>query len=360
MLEGDEIPLKRVLSLLKQTINWYVVIAVIFSIIIIPVGLVFFKNNNNNVNYIVPWILLVVFNALGLITYSFTAIMEGLNKVAEIQFMRMLQTLIGSISIWVVLLSHGKLYAAAILAIINFLVLFFWMKIKYKNLLKQVFQFSMNDSNRVSWRKEIWPVQWKIAISWASGYIIFQSINPVLFKYQGAVEAGKMGMTNSLANIALSIGLSWVVAKTPIYGGLINKGEFNKLNSTAIKNTQIALFVTTICSTFLVIGMLILFRWIPSYKDKILPIYALIALLINSLVSVIITSIACYLRAFKKEPLLVSSIFSAIVIAVLIFIAAKYFNAIILCYIITAFNLIVGLPIAIFILNKNKVKSINE
>mgnify|MGYP001080599171 CR=1 FL=1 len=356
VLEGDTIPLNRTLSLMKKTINWYIIIAILFSIIIIPVGLFFFKSNST-INYVTPWILLVVFNALGLITYCFTAIMEGLGKIAEIQFMRMLQTIVGSISIWLVLFAQGKLYAAAALAIVNFLILFFWMKIKYANLLKQVSNFSKHEVEQVSWRKEIWPVQWKIAISWASGYIMFQLINPVLFKYKGAIEAGKMGMTNSLVNIVLSIGLSWIVAKTPIYGGLINKKEFDTLNAIAIKNTKIALLVTSFCSFAMLLCIYTVFHFFPVYRDRILPLAALVALFINALSSVIITSIACYLRAFKKEPLLFSSLVSAVITSILIFISAKYFDAVILCMFIMAFNIFFNLPVSFFILKKNTVKN---
>lgn len=34
---------------------------------------------------------------------------------------------------------------------------------------------------RVSWKTEIWPLQWRIALSWLSGYFIFQLFTPILF-----------------------------------------------------------------------------------------------------------------------------------------------------------------------------------
>ena len=42
---------------------------------------------------------------------------------------------------------------------------------------------------RVSWKHEIWPFQWRIAVSWMSGYFIFDLINPVAFYFCGPVDA---------------------------------------------------------------------------------------------------------------------------------------------------------------------------
>jgi hypothetical protein len=33
----------------------------------------------------------------------------------------------------------------------------------------------------IDWWKEVWPFQWRIAISYACGFFIFQLFNPVLF-----------------------------------------------------------------------------------------------------------------------------------------------------------------------------------
>ena len=46
-------------------------------------------------------------------------------------------------------------------------------------------------------------MQWKIAISWTSGYLAFQLFTPLLFRYQNATVAGQMGMTIYISNIAL-------------------------------------------------------------------------------------------------------------------------------------------------------------
>ena len=46
-------------------------------------------------------------------------------------------------------------------------------------------------TEKISWRKEVFPMQWKIALSFMSGYFVFQLFTPVLFHYQGAEVASQ-------------------------------------------------------------------------------------------------------------------------------------------------------------------------
>lgn len=70
-------------------------------------------------------------------------------------------------------------------------------------------------SEKVNYFNEIFPYQWRIALSWISGYFIFQLFNPVLFATEGAIVAGQMGMIlHALIQYNL-ISLSWWKHKNP-------------------------------------------------------------------------------------------------------------------------------------------------
>src|SRR5208283_6098922 len=99
---------------------------------------------------------------------------------------------------------------------------------KYKLLLKNIWQqFGVE---RVSYKREIFPYQWKIAISWISGYFIFQLFNPILFATEGAVMAGKMGMTLVVLNGIFSLSFSWMSTKVPLYSNLIAQKKYRDLD----------------------------------------------------------------------------------------------------------------------------------
>ena len=64
-------------------------------------------------------------------------------------------------------------------------------------------------------------VRLQMASSWLCGYFIYQLFNPVLFAYKGAVVAGQMGMSLSLANALRSVAVSWINTKAAPFGALI-------------------------------------------------------------------------------------------------------------------------------------------
>ena len=231
-LSGDKDSLSRLLSILRKSLKWYGVLSVLFFLILIPVGIIFFGSSpdTTNINYLTPWIFLVFFNSFGLFIYPILTIIEGCGRVADIQKMKFYQLSIGAVSVWLIIFMNGGLLAASILAFTNFLVSIIWLHNNFKGLVLQL-RLSDNKFNyhQISWRREIMPMQWRIALSWISGYLIYQLFNPLLFKYQSATVAGQMGMSISVANVVLGTSMAWISTKTPLYGSFIKKNIIKTL-----------------------------------------------------------------------------------------------------------------------------------
>jgi hypothetical protein len=89
-------------------------------------------------------------------------------------------------------------------------------------------------------------MQWRIALSWVSGYFIFQLFTPVLFAYQGAVVAGQMGMSLSIATALNTLALAWINTKAPMFGLLIARGEFAALDRLFFRSLRQATIVAVL------------------------------------------------------------------------------------------------------------------
>ncbi|MBN8837273.1 MAG: hypothetical protein J0I09_08445 [Sphingobacteriia bacterium] len=353
ILSGEDVALQRILSLIKKSIKWYIVMVAIFFVIVTPTGLFFFKSQSVGVNYIMPWVLLVFFSAINLVIYAFTAAMEGCNKVTDIQLMKMIQSILASISIWLVLLSKGGLLAATAVAFTQCIIAIIWLKVRYNQILKQVFSFSLDKNiHQISWGKEVFPVQWKIALSWISGYVMSQVINPALFKYRGAIEAGQMGMSMSIANIPIVIGLAWLNTKSPSYGSYIKLNKINELKQLVRKNTVLSVSVTALASVFVFIGILIVKKYFSQFGERFLPVEALFFLMISNIALNFNTSVGLYMRSFKKEPFLAYSIINAVFTGIIVLLCAYYANAQILCIITSCFTLFFSTPYCYILLKR--------
>lgn len=357
-LDGDRIALSRLISLMKKSARWYGVLSILVVIVFIPGGIAFLSSNSAslNVHFVLPWIILVLFSSLTLCVTPLLAMLEGCGRVADMQKMKLYQISFGALFVCIVILSHGNLFAASSLAITNFIVSIFWILTKYKGLLNQL---KGNDyvieSHQISWKKELFPMQWKIGISYISGYLTFQIFTPLLFRFQNAAVAGQMGMTIYISNIALSMGMVWLSTKFPSYGAIIKQKNYASLDRIALANTIYSLIFTLV---FSVCGLVIIYFikiYYPRIGGRLLSLSAISALLFSNFVIILITSMAGYLRAHKEEPLLISSIIQALVTVVVAIIAAKYYNADILAYSFALVNLFIGLPMVtyIFIVKRN-------
>jgi len=358
-LTGDENSLSRLLSILRKSLKWYGILSIIFFIVLVPVGIKFFDSNSNSgsVHFILPWIFLVIFNSFGLFIYPILTIIEGCGKVAEIQRIKFYQLFFGAFSVWIIIFLHGTLLAASILAFTNFLVSAVWINHNFRGLLLQLKLKSPKfNYHQISWHKEILPMQWRIALSWMSGYFIFQLFNPLLFKYQSAAIAGQMGMSLSVANVIQSTSIAWISTKMPFFGSLIKKKKYEELDKIALKSTAQAVFFSVFLSVAAIFFIYFVKIYLPHYGARILSVKAIAALLFANIINVVVFSIAGYLRAHKKEPFLVNSLVTAFFMAVIAWYSAKFYDADILCYSIAAINLFISLPMAIFVFKKKRIE----
>ena len=155
------------------------------------------------------------------------ALLDGCDQVNWTARARIFQNLArSSVLIGGLLLGLG-LYApaaAALFGLIAFLLQFFS---KWRFLLLQILTCPVEE--RISWVNEILPMQWRIAVSWASGYFIFSIFNPLLFAFAGAKTAGRFGMTWVILMAINSISMAFINTRGPKFGSLIARSEWPEL-----------------------------------------------------------------------------------------------------------------------------------
>jgi len=355
-LTGDPNALGRLLSLLKKSLKWYGIITGLCIIGMIAAGLKFFgsKPEGYTLNYILPWILLVIFFGLGTALIPFTSVIEGSGRVSHVQRMRVVQSIAGIISVWLTIVLGGKLFSPTTEYATYWLVVVAWLFYKYPGLLKQIISQKIAENLQVRWFKEIFPMQWKIAVSSLAAYFANCIFVPLLFTYRGPVEAGKMGMSLKLSNIVYTLSIAWVATRVPLYGGFIRKKDYNGLDRLAIRSACQAILAGFIFSIIIFLILTLGSIYFREYKGRMLPEHIIAILCLSSLAIVFNSSIAGYLRAHKEEPLMITSIFLAMVTALACFISAKYFNANIMAIFYAGINIFIGIPLFLYVLHKKR------
>lgn len=330
---GDEKYKSRLASLVHFSVKWYFIISVAFLLVILIVGYVFFAKydkSGGTVSWKIPWLILSVSTAIKLFQSPFNSILMGLGKVKEMNEIGFYQQLFIPVSMWICLICNFKLYVVGISSFIGAFIWFlYFMRTDLFKLILNLWRQQI--SERVCYMKEIFPYQWKIALSWISGYFIFQLFNPVLFATEGAVVAGKMGMTLSVLNAIQAFSMSWLNTKVPLFSGLIELKDYQQLD---YKFSLMLKQMSLICLALLVAmlgGVWFLRYFNIGFRDQLLgdrflDYIPMVLMMIPLFANIFISSWATYLRCHKQEPLLINSIVMGILCCVSTFFLGSKFG----------------------------------
>ena len=356
-LAGDSKALSRLISLLRKSLIWYAIISGLFIAFILPGGLLFFSSNPESVNigYILPWILLVVFFGLNTCFIPLTSALEGCGRISQVQRLRVIQSVAGIICGWVIIVMGGKLLAVSASFIAFFCVNVTWFIYNYKSLLLQVVNHKSEFDVQVLWLREIFPIQWRIAVSWLSIYFSTYLFIPILFAYRGPIEAGKMGMSLKISDLVFLLSMAWINTRVPQYGALIQKKKYEELDNLAYKTTMQAIFAGIIFTITVIVAIVLISKYTSkNYLERILPLSIVVVLCVASIAVMITSSIGGYLRAHKQEPLMPVLVIMALITAILSYLSARFYDANIMSLFYAGIQTLVGIPLFYYVLLRKK------
>jgi hypothetical protein len=249
---------------------------------------------------------------------SLLSFLDGCGEIAKIARMRLFQSLLSSFCLWSAFLLNANLLAAAMPNIIGLIVVGTWLFRNYRHFFLDLIHFGAQGKNNtsqsasISWQKEIFPLQWKIALSWLSGYFIFYLFTPVLFSFYGAIIAGKMGMSLSITNAIVGLSISWISTKSSPFGSLISAKNYQELDKLFFPTLWQSVGVSILGGIVLLAGVLFLKQIDHPFSHRLVDILPLAVLVLASVCNVYIYNLSVYLRAHKQEPFLNISIINGI------------------------------------------------
>jgi hypothetical protein len=350
-VHGDQHAVDRIHLIIKKSVIWYGGVALLMTAFVLPAGLYFFSRHEvvgTTVSWQGPWIVLVLAASAYLPIIPVLAAIEGSGRVAQINKLRLMQGVCSSALTWLTILAGGGLYAAAATFIVNVAFSSGWIARFYPLLLHTIRQKKNSiDASLFSWQSEVWPMQWRIAVSWISGYFIFQLFTPILFYYHGPAMAGKMGMSLVVANVLVVVPFIWLQANTPVMAQSIARKDWRSLDQL-FSNVFWQSVAVSVLGSITIIAIL----WIFSdhqLAHRLLPITDMTYLLIAFFLSHVIGGLAHYLRMHKKEPFMFLSMFGAILVALAMWYFGRIYGATGMVISLMVINLVYGLPSALWL-----------
>ena len=321
---GDAEHMARLTLLRAQLRRWYLPVALLFTLVVSGAGLVFFRDGGLAWGQWAPaWVSLVVATAINLYSSWKMSIIEGFALVRNIAQLRLIQSVIGYVLMWAGLLSGAGLWVVVAVPLTTAVATSLWLEVSAASRVLQI-RSNKPPVHPISWTRDILPFQWRIAVSWISGYFIFQLFTPLVFRQFGAAEAGRLGLAMAIFSSISTIGLSWVNAKAPNMSMLIARRESVVLLAQLKAVARPSLFFTTALS-----GLVLLAAWGAMQFDLILvqrisSLPALICIAAVTTTNCAIFSAAVFMRAHREEPMLTVSITSGLLTAIVVWYGSKY------------------------------------
>jgi len=195
---GSDVEKGRLAALLRKTLQWYAVATALTVASLLIGGTFFFAFTPTTVSgWQYPWIALAILAGGTLFLTPFLSMLEGCGLVADVARVRTWQAIASSLTAWTVLLAGGRLWASPAISGAALLIGGAWVFLIHRRFFSDLL---CTRGEGISWREEVWPFQWRIAVSWMSSYVIFHLFIPVLFTSRGPAAAGRMGMSLALAS----------------------------------------------------------------------------------------------------------------------------------------------------------------
>ena len=323
--EGDK-HLLRMRSALWMLRGWYGLAAILFFATTILAGGFLFKSDDSlpTIDWLGPWLVLVFFTAINLYYSPRLAVTEGCGHVGQVSQLRLRQSILGFLLTWIFLFAGAELWAIPVNSIVASIFTGYWLNSK-NHVLRQfgdIAQISPN--HKIDWRREVLPFQWRIAVSWMSGFLMYQLFTPLIFIHLGATMAGKLGLTLAIFTAIQSLGVAWFNTGIPNIVKLISKGDRVELNRFFKATFVRAILLTAVGTITVIIAATVVYQLDLPQAERLVDMPTLLVIAIGCIGNTAIYGAATYMRAHGNEPMLAVSVTAALLTLTAVYFASKY------------------------------------
>jgi O-antigen/teichoic acid export membrane protein len=317
ILIDKSLSFEDLVSLLFASRWLYRFLALLFFVFTLSVGYFFFGTiYSTNVSWRVPWFFLVFASSINLLQSVKLTYLEAVGDMAHVSVARLRTSFVSAIAFVVVLLSGGALWAACVIPSFNAALMTAWLfshrndsgyrKVRKNPVIPRADILFM-------WQKQIWPMQWRLSISWLSGYFIFQLFNPIALSNFGPLQSGRLGYTIAITSSLSVVASTFTSALSPKLAALYAAGKINEFNDVFRRSLIYSIPSLVLLLSVVPILICLLKSLGLSYASRLLPLGDSVLYSLTAFFSGLVFLLSVYLRSQQNEPLLKLSFVTSLV-----------------------------------------------
>ena len=294
----------RLASIGRFSLAWFGALSIVLIAGLIAAGYWIFSSRAGIVNWQSPWLLLCVLAAIDLWCNNFYWLLEGTNQLTVIYFYRFGRGVVSSLSLWFFLNAGYGLYALPLSMAAAIIFLIAVLLVSRLHFVLFFFQTHPTE-DAISWRKEILPLQLRLGVSQITGFITYSLFVPITFRFVGPVAAGQMGLSWTPVDSMTGVALLWPAVIFPAMGALAAIRDWAKLDRVTLRVGLQAIALVILGSITLVLLRMGVTMYHFRLDGRLLPLLPFGLLALTAVPKVLASVMISYLRAHKKEPIVV-------------------------------------------------------
>lgn len=325
-IRGDPRALSCLASLVRLTVPWYTAASLVFFIGAGLGGQWFISQKPQpEFSWNAAWWVLVAISAVQLCLTPLLVILEGCNQVRTLYRFRLLASgVLPSVGLWGAIASGMGLWSPCVSLGMVALAYIAFLGKRYGNFFNSL--WAAPRLSAISWRNEILPMQWRLALEGVIGFFGFSLFTPTMFWFHGPAVAGQMGMTWQLVLALQGTGLAWLSPQVPRFGVLIAQKEYGELDRLFFRILKISMGVMAALGSAAWLAVWLLYRLELSLAERLLAPLPTAIFLAGVIVLHVGQCQVSYLRAHKKEVVLALSVLSSLTMGALVLVLGGEFG----------------------------------
>ena len=301
---GDADDKGRLKSILRITLLFGGLLSLLQCLIAMAVGYAILSTragSGQSAEWLGPWLLACTVAPLTLALAFLNSFLEGCQLIVSSNLRRALQAIVQVVVTFFVFNSGGKLWALGAGLGAGFAAGTVYVLLAHGRFIRGLLA-GFTKNTQVSWRTEVWPLQWRYAATWVTGLFSFGLFNPVIFSLIGPEAAGQFGFTMSVTGFLLAYSQIWLASRMAVFTKLNAGAKWAELKPLYGRSVKYSIVTYLLGSLGVVAAIYVINVEFPLLAVRFLEPLSAVIILAAGGVSLSIFCISYFVRSFKEEP----------------------------------------------------------
>ncbi len=280
-------------------VRWMNRIALGFIIIIGPVGLFYLHwSGQKSLITALMWLATVLSTAMTGAQEGRLKILYGSGHVSWTNKLRFYSLIIRYPVQWILLLTGFSLFSFSASAF----AVFIFQHLRLRNFFPGLWPNQQVIEERCAeLHTELRGLVGRASITYASGILVFNIQQPIIYKLLGPVAAAKLGFTGMVGSTLIGLASIWGMTRFPDFARQVAQGEINSAYSLYKKTLARTIAISAFGFLLALLGLEIL-HYIPRFSERLMVTSEVIPLYFSFFIQTIFLMTTYWPRSFRVEP----------------------------------------------------------